>query len=330
MAHEIDMTTGRAAIAYSKKGGTPWHALGTAFDDLMTSAEALEGASLNFSVEKRQAHFINNEGNAQQVPGRFVTVRSDTVAPLGTVGEGYEVIQNVEAFDFMDNLIETGEVRYEVAGALRGGATVWMLAKMPEATRISYDDVVDNYLLLTNSHDGSKACSVAFTTVRVVCANTLKLAKQQGLKHEFKIRHSGNIQSKLAQAQEVLGLAQQGFDTFGKQARAMSFTTYKSQAEVDRFLNEVIGIKNPDDMTKQQETARYKMRGLLETGRGTDLPGVKGTYWGLLNAVTEYVDHERGSRNTGRDVEETRLEAITWGGGQTMKERAYSLALAAV
>lgn len=329
MAHEIDMTTGRAAIAYA--GESPWHKLGTRFDELMTSAQALEAAGLNFTVEKHPAFYIDDLGNPRRIPHRFATVRSDTKNALGTVGAGYTPIQNAEAFDFMDSIVLEGGVRYEVAGSLWGGATVWMLAKLPKQVVVSHDDVTDCYLLLTNNHDGSRACSVAFTTVRVVCANTLGLARSGRLKHECKIRHIGNVADKLAQAREVLGLAQAEFDEYGQKARALSFREYRRQQEVDEFIAGVLGVKAMEDMTKQQKTVRSTILDLIETGRGTDLPGVKGTYWGLLNAVTEYVDHERSSRViNGNNADEVRLEAVTWGGGAAMKQRAFELALAAV
>lgn len=328
MAHEIDFSTGKAAIAYARQ--TPWHGLGTQFDDLMTSEQALNAACLNYTVTKEQACYEDKNGIVHPCPGRYVTARSDTGTGLGTVGEGYKVIQNIEAFDFMDSLIESGDIRYEVAGALRGGSVVWMLAKLPEQTAVSHDDVSEHYLLLSNSHDGSRACSVAFTTVRVVCANTLRLAASQGLKHEVKIRHSGSVKDKIEEARQILGLAKDSFDLFGKQARALSFKEYRTQEEVNKFLYQVLGVKGPDDITKPAQASIESIKELIETGAGTDLPGVKGTYWGLVNAVTEFADHNRPQRDRGRSLDESRFEAVTWGGGNTLKQRAFEAALAAV
>lgn len=329
MAHEIDMTTGRAAIAYA--GKSPWHKLGTQFDDLMTSQQALEAAALNFTVSKEQAYFLNADGQAVPCEGRYCTVRSDTKTALGVVGEQYSVVQNHEAFDFMDSLVEDGEIRYEVAGALFGGKTVWMLAKLPKDTKVSNDDVVGNYLLLTNSHDGGRMCSVAFTTIRVVCANTYRLANAGNLKNEFKIRHSGNIADKLATAQQVLGLATEAADDFAKAANALSFKDVKSQQQIDNFLMGVLGVKGPDDLTKQQKAVKAELERLFHEGTGSDLSTAKNKYWGLFNAVTEFVDHAKPKRegkvNSSAD---NRASEAHWGGGNAMKQRAWELALAAV
>lgn len=329
MAHEIDMTTGRAAIAYA--GKTPWHKLGTQFDDLMTSQQALEAAGLNFTVTKEQACYVNSSGETVPCVGRYITVRSDTGAGLGTVGDQYSPVQNSEAFDFLDSVVQTGEVRYEVAGALFGGKTVWMLAKLPANTVISHDDVVDHYLLLTNSHDGGRMCSVAFTTVRVVCANTFRLANNGRLRHEYKIRHSGKIADKLAEAQEVLGLAAAAGEDFGINARRLSFREVRTQQRVDEFLYGVLGVKGPDDMTKQQKHVKEQIEQLYATGAGSDLSTARNTYWGLFNSVTEFVDHAKAqTRSRVNAADDNRAYASHWGGGNDMKQRAWELALAAV
>ena len=329
MAHEIDMTTGRAAITYA--GKTPWHKLGTQFDDLMTSQQALEAAGLNFTVTKEQACYVNSDGQPVSCPGRYVTVRNDTGAGLGTVGEQYSPVQNSEAFDFLDSLVATGGVRYEVAGALYGGKTVWMLAKLPSGTVISHDDIVDNYLFLSNSHDGKRMCSVAFTTVRVVCANTFRLANAGRLKHEYKIRHSGKIADKLAEAQQVLGLAAEAFDECGVAAKALSFKNVRTQQRVDEFLFGVLGVKGPDDLSKQQRQVKEHLEQLYAVGAGSDLSTARDTYWGLFNAVTEFVDHARPQQKSRvNDADEYRAKEGHWGGGNDMKQRAWELALAAV
>lgn len=325
MPHEIDMSRGIAAMAYA--GKTPWHNLGKKFDELMTSQQALHAAQLDFRVDKVPVQYDNGTSIAT-LDNQYVTVRTDTGAGLGVVGEGYKPVQNVEAFDFMDSLIASGDMRYETAGALSGGQRVWMLAKLPKSTSLSCDDVIDHYLLLSNSHDGHKSCSVGFTTVRVVCNNTLSVAVER-LRHEYKIRHSGSILSKLAEAQNVLGLAKQAFSTFTSNAQRLTFKTYRRE-DVSPFLDFVFGIEKPTERTRNDVIVQDQIAELLETGAGADLSTAKGTYWGLLNAVTEWVDHAAPQRANGRteeQLEESRFDKITWRGGNAIKQRAYTHAL---
>lgn len=327
MVANLDMTTGQAAIAYA--GQTPWHRLGTKFDELMTSAQALEAAQLNFTVAKYPLT-TTIDGTTHMVPDQFATVRTDHNKVLGVVGNYYKPIQNAEAFDFMDTLVQDGQVKYEVAGALSGGKIIWMLAKLPTKTVVSHDDVSDHYLLLSNGHDGHNPCQVGFTTVRVVCSNTLSLAIGRGLKHNIKIRHTGSISDKLAEAQNVLGLAQKSFEDFTAKARALSFKEVTQQA-IDKFIMAVMGVDDLPKATKQKRDAFEAIKDLSQYGAGADLPGVRGTMWGAFNAVTEYVDHSRpqqiGNRNE-REITESRIDSITWGGGAAMKERAWEVALA--
>lgn len=330
MAHEIDFTTGKAGIAYS--GATPWHGHGTRFDELMTSEQALEAAGLNFTVSKMPVGFTHPEtGELVNVEDRYATVRTDTYAGLGTVGRAYEPIQNKDAFNFMDGLVADGGIRYEVAGSLFGGRQVWMLAKLPSQTIVSHDDVTNHYLLLSNGHDGQRGCNVAFTTVRVVCNNTLRMA-DGNCKHKVKIRHSGSIQTKFDDARIILGLADEAFAEFGQKARALSFKDVKNQAAVNEFICQVLGVKSIEDMAPSHKAVRERLLNLAETGRGTDLPGVKGTYWGLFNAVTEFVDHDKPAKGriATRSTEDIRLESITTGGGDLMKQRAWQTALATI
>lgn len=327
MSHEIDMSRGRAAIAYA--GQTPWHRLGTKFDDLMTSQQALKAAELDFTVTKEQAYYLNADGQPVVCPDRFITVRNDTGAGLGAVGSRYVPVQNHEAFSFMDSLVGTGEMKYEVAGALYGGKLVWMLGKLPQTTRVHDEDVIDHYLLMSNGHDGLTGCSVAFTTVRVVCANTFRLAHAGKLKLQYKIRHTGDIKQKLDEAQTVLGLAKESADFFTGRALALSVKDVKTQAKVDEFIHSVLGVKGPDDMTKPQKKVKERIKELAATGMGSDLASAKDTYWGLFNAVTEFVDHERASRDS-EEEGDGRVHAVTWGGGDAMKQRAWETALALI
>lgn len=126
----------------------PWHGLGTEVPEAPTSADALRFAGLDWAV--RQEPVYNSRGGI--IPGYKSNVRDTDGSVLGIVGDRYKVVQNVDAFNFTDDLIG-GDVRYETAGSLRDGKQIWLLAKMPE--RRVAGDAVEPYLCFTNSHDGS-------------------------------------------------------------------------------------------------------------------------------------------------------------------------------
>ncbi|MBA4188257.1 MAG: hypothetical protein C0467_09655, partial [Planctomycetaceae bacterium] len=173
MAHEIDTTTGNAAVF--TVGQPPWHRLGVTVAEAQTSEEAIKLAGLNWGVEQWSV-VARHAGLERAVTGRVANVRSDTGAVLGVVSNGYRVFQNKSAFDFFDAMVQEKLAIFETAGSLKGGRQVWMLARLPKTLRAAGEDEIRPYVLLTNSHDGCRALRMIPTTIRVVCANTLNLA----------------------------------------------------------------------------------------------------------------------------------------------------------
>jgi phage/plasmid-like protein (TIGR03299 family) len=227
MAHEIDTTTGTAAVFVT--GQPAWHRLGRVIAEAATSAEAIRLAGLDWTVEQwpllacGPTTAEQPAGRYLPCPGMLANVRTDTGAVLGVVSRDYRVFQNWEAFDFMDAIVGEGLARYETAGALKGGRRVWMLARMPQDLRVSGDDVVRPYLLLTNSHDGSMALRMIPTTVRVVCQNTLNLALGRARHGEgLTIRHCESLEGRVREARAKLGLLTERVEQFADEARQLA------------------------------------------------------------------------------------------------------------
>ena len=145
----------------------PWHGLGTRVEAAPTSADALICAGLDWLVEQRDVY----TEYSNIIPGYKANTRNTDETILGIVSNRYKVVQNVDAFQFTDDLLGAG-VTYETAGALQGGRKVWMLARMPHRYIIAGDEIAP-YLVVMNSHDGSSGIKVAMTPIRVVCQNTL-------------------------------------------------------------------------------------------------------------------------------------------------------------
>lgn len=148
---------------------TPWHGLGTKVQEAPTSKDALILAGLDWSVVQEPVYTGQNE----LVQGYKANVRDSDRKVLGVVTDRYKIVQNGEAFSFTDTLLGEG-VRYETAGSLQGGKSVWLLAHLPHEYIIS-GERISPYLLFSNTHDGSGAVKVAITPIRVVCCNTLNL-----------------------------------------------------------------------------------------------------------------------------------------------------------
>jgi phage/plasmid-like protein (TIGR03299 family) len=323
MAHELSTTAdGRTAMMYC--GEAPWHGLGTRLDAPATAAEAIAAAGLDYEVTLTP--MATTDG--LPVPQRRAVVRADTRVVLGVVSDRFVPVQNRQAFGFLDALVAEGGLRYHTAGALGQGERIWLLAKLPEQIRVrGGDDLVDKYLLLSNAHNGSAALRVLFTPVRVVCANTLSLAHRQGAGEGVSIMHKGDLEAKIRQAQQVLGLAQRFFDDAAAVIDRLAGYS-PSSAQLTAYFRELYPDPEENKNNGRAAKARAELQRLFEEGVGHDQPGVKGTAWAAYNAVTEYVDHHRSARGLDdRDRASRRLDSIWFGHGAQVKERAWNLAL---
>ena len=230
MAHNINYNEKTGKHSFFSVKEKAWHGLGQIISDYPTSAEAIIQAGLNYEVEKRPLFTYdtaNNNLNKEQksssdnnssqssstkliipeieVPDYYATVRTDTKQVLGVVGNDYEVVQNVNAFSFFDAIVESRKgILYETAGALGKGERIFITAKLPDYIKVGRNDLIEQYLLLTTSHDGLGSITAAFTPVRIVCQNTLNAALKSS-SNTIKIRHTASAAEKLKGAQQILG-----------------------------------------------------------------------------------------------------------------------------
>lgn len=302
-------------------GARPWHGLGTALDHPATAAEAIKVAGLDWRVDLMPACV-----DGFHIPRAWGVVRMDRREPIAVVGARYAPVQNAEAFTFFDGIVGEGKAAYETAGALDHGRRIWLLAKLPGDVWITSSDNVGKYLLLTNSHDGGSALRAMFTPIRVVCQNTLLAALDGGKGNGISIRHVGDVLGRAREAQRLLGITAKYYDAFGDQARAFAQHSLTREA-LARYFHDL--VPDPKDANPARAiTTRETLHRLFEVGKGNALPGVRGTVWAALNAVTEYVDHERPTRLTiGGNERLKRFESSLFGSGAALKERAWNKAL---
>jgi phage/plasmid-like protein (TIGR03299 family) len=322
MAHEIDMTTGKAAIFTA--GEQPWHKLGVNVAECQTSARALELASLDWAVKKWPVKAVGPDGTTLDVGGQFATVRTDTKAALGVVGDWYQPLQNRDAFDFMDALVGEKLAMFETAGAIKGGRRVWVLAKIPKEIRVGKTDEILPYVLLTNSHDGTSRACIIPTTIRVVCQNTLNIAlKSRGQDMGLAITHTGSLNRRVAEAREKLGVVLARMDEWSEQANVLARKKLGSRQLGDFFAKLV-----ENRVEKSQKKLLESFLESFESERQS-LPGIKGSLWAAYNAVSEWADHGMGV--FGKDDEmkraDNRLTSIWFGPANTIKQEAFALAL---
>ncbi len=318
MAHLIEK------MAYV--GATPWHGLGSQ----LTQKQPLEvwqnEAGMNWLIQESPVHFkadaVGHLGSIHSFQEQKVLYRSDTKAPLSVVSQRYQVVQPREVLEFYRDLTEVSGYELETAGVLKGGRKFWALARTGQSTALKGNDQVNGYLLLATSCDGTLATTATPTTVRVVCNNTLTIALD-GTSRAIKVPHSTRFDPKAVKKQ--LGIAVSQWDEFMYRMRALAERKVQWHEAMGFFMNVLCDAspESPLPTVLPNERALRKVQSLYEgLGRGSTLESAQGTAWGLLNAVTEYVDHERRARSS-----EYRMDSAWFGQGAILKQRALKAAL---
>ncbi|AZF60355.1 DUF932 domain-containing protein [Pseudomonas sp. R11-23-07] len=314
-------------MAYA--GATPWHGLGNRLSEKQPIEVWQREAGMDWKIQDSPVHFKSNSisamGSIHTFPEQKVLYRSDTKAPLSVVSQRYQVVQPREVLEFYRDLTEVSGYELETAGVLKGGRKFWALARTGQGTTLKGTDHVNCYLLLATSCDGSLATTATPTTVRVVCNNTLAIALDSS-PSAIKVPHNTRFDPHTVKKQ--LGIAVSQWDGFMYRMRALTERKVQWHEAMGYFMNVVCDVapESPLPNVITNERALRRVQYLYEgAGRGATMPSASGTAWGLLNAVTEYVDHERRARSI-----EYRMDSAWFGQGASMKRKALCAALALV
>lgn len=339
MAHDLAQTaSGEYMTAWA--GSTPWHGLGTSVEGLMTTTEALQKAHLDWSVVKLPLWYDKSEDftvnpSFDVVPDTFGVFREseEGLVPLTrggkAVGRVWKPLQNVDAFAFMDEILQSHEAAIEVAGALGNGETVWILAKLPDTIIINGQDPVEQYFLITNKHDGTGAVKFLPTPIRVVCQNTLSGAIAQGKSSTYNVRHTSKMGERVDDVRRALGIMNKQFVEWGEQASKLATVQYEID-DVKEYFIDVLGLKRDPETGEMADNTKtkLKMNKLMQllSSPQNNVGDMGGTWWSAYNAVTEYIDHHA---TTLRNGEKSRkgIESAIFGPYARKKKIAWELAL---
>ncbi len=297
---------------------TPWHGLGTPIDDTVSFWEAFEKANLNWNVFTEPTY--RKDGTLLR---QRVAIRDTDQAELGSVGPRWTPLQNKDAFKVFEPLVEDGTISLETAGSLKGGKRVWVLCKINlDNSEIVKGDEVAKYSLLSNGHDGILGVHFGFTPIRVVCTNTESMARNSKASKLIRVRHHKFVQQNVEKLREVMDFANQEFEATAEQYRHLASRGI-NQSDLQKYLKIVFKLdkKEKDEISTRSKNILGRVEDLFESGKGTDIPGVKGTYWGAYNAVTEYLNYEKGR------TAENRMDSLWYGQNRDMSELALETAL---
>jgi len=305
-------------------GETPWHGLGHRLTPQQSLDVWAEQAGMNWTIETADVHFIAGRpfpDSLHSYPEQKVLFRSDTKAPLSVVSSRYKVVQPAEILEFYRDLTEVGGYELETAGVLKDGKKLWALARTGQHVTLKDGDAVNGYLLLATACDGTLATTAQFTSVRVVCNNTLAIAVGNGA-GAIKVPHRSEFDAQAVKQQ--LGTAIAPWSSFSDYIKELA-ECRMAETAVRRFLEKVFtySVSSAKQVPLINEQAIKKVQSLYAgEGKGAALSAAKGTAWGLLNSVTEFVDHHRRAQSN-----DHRQDAAWFGQGAALKQRVWNEAL---
>lgn len=342
MSHMIDTSKVAKGAIYSLLRN-PWHELGTVVNVPASDPRILEMAGMDFAVDCRPVFTTDADGNPVLVPGKRATIRSDTSAALGIVGDQYKPLQNPMLLDFFRQIAASDAI-IETAGVLDQGQRVWALARIPELELALGQDTTKGYLLISNSHDGTTSVRIAPTMVRVVCHNTITMAlsgfkgtdiqrsKTRDLKRGFTVRHSAQVESGLSQVADQYESAITGWRALAEQMEALAGMPstsvgtpvgHTTLAHIQDAAFSVTKESKADEgeRAKNIREAREARIAMIRASATCNVPGTAGTVYSDFQAVTQFIDHDMNKHDAARGL---------FGAGVEQKALALEAALALV
>lgn len=280
------------AIAIFNSRKTYFDGLGTVIENATTSEEAIKLSKLDYEVVKTPLFTKNSMGFITPVANNFATMRTDTNQILGVVGKNYNILQNKEAFDFLDSLVKGG-AKIETGGTYRGSAASFITAST-EPMKI-LEDEFKPYLLFMNSFDGSGAVRAMFTTIRVFCSNCLLLAIKNA-SNKISIRHSATMKGRLAQAQQILFQNTKYLEELNQISEKLAAAKF-SAADFEKMGKMLFPIEDGVSLVINQRQEQ-KFETLRAAYNQSDLQNYNGTAYKALQAVADYESHQPRFRDT--------------------------------
>jgi phage/plasmid-like protein (TIGR03299 family) len=312
MSHNVE------TMAYA--GEVPWHGLGERVPADLSPVQMMQKAGLDWKVLKQPTYARRDDGVLTATGAHALVRSSDNSVLAPMVGNGWEPVQNEEAFEFFAEYCAAGDMEMHTAGSLKNGQITWVLAKVNESFDVLQDDQVDSYLLFSNPHQYGKSLNVRFTPIRVVCNNTLTLSLDMNAKNEVRLNHRTKFDPSMVK--EQLGIAHEKFEIYRDMARFLSNKRAK-KSDLIQYFNNVFPVANApkrevkgyDELSRTAKMA-YDV---LETQPGAQY--AEGSWWQALNAVTFTTDHLLGRSN------DARMASAWFGSNKTKKVNALNQAV---
>ena len=274
--------------------------------------EAIVQAGLDYEVQKLPVFFnprIGKTPKMTKVPDRFVVYRTDNHTPMGVVGKKYEILQNREAFNFLDSLIAGGAM-FETAGTYGLNGAKSFISISTQKLKV-LDDDIQPYIVLTNSFDGTGTVKVSFSPIRVFCSNTLALISKKVKSlhlNSLSVRHTKSMAIAMEQGKEILFQNTQYLETLKSISELLAVTPFSEEA-FKKMCEVFYPIDN--NQTKKAVTMNTEMlEELFRAYKQDDLGNFSGSAYRAFQAISDFESHKTSQRSTDRENERGLVMAV--------------------
>ena len=267
-----------------------WTKIGKSVEECKSMEQVLKASGLDYTVEMRPV-FMNagpedmTEAMAA-IPNRFVTVRTSDNHPYDVVSDKFEIIQNREAFDFV-NFMGEG-LTFEKAGETANGM-VYIIGKLPEVSILG--DAFTPYVLFRNGFNGKTKITAAISPLRIVCQNQFNFAFKNTA-NAITIRHVRNAEAKLEEARETLRMTADYMEQLNLMAEHYAGMKI-SESRLERIVKYMFPI--PEDTAInafKKKNLEDQRAAFINAHNQDDNANFRGTAWGLVNAYTDFITHK--------------------------------------
>lgn len=296
---------------FSASRNVPWDDLGADVSGATDSATAIKLAGLDWEVKQAPVRYFDGK-KERTVDSLRVNYRVDTGEPLGIVTNRYAVVQNRTVFEFADRLIGKG-LEFDVAGTIQDGRRVWIQAHLPE--RKILDDKISSHLLFSNGHDGNTGIQVYMTPTRVCCTNMLNFAIKNAIRR-WSIPHFKSVRKKMLDARKTLEHVGHYMEELSWRAETLAVEKL-GRDDFQLFIEKMFPA---EDTERKNNRIKREIERFRDCYGVDDLENFKGTKWGLLLAVSDYVTHK--PVKTIRQAERHFAQMLE---GHELLDKAYSL-----
>jgi len=296
-------------------GEVPWHGLGFAVNNNLSTDEMMKAAKCDWEVTKVPT-FARVADDEYLDTGKFALMRSSDNRILDVISNDWNPVQNAEAFEFFKEFVEAGKMEMHTAGSLDNGRNVWVLAKLNEGFEVMQGDKVDGYLLFSNPHRYGRAITVRFTPIRVVCNNTLTFALSQSVDQRMSVSVNHRQVFDAEIVKETLGISKAKLKKYEETAKFLSSKKFDKES-LSNYLREVF-----PSASKKEDMYSRPAQAILDNMESQ--PGVefgRGTWWQVFGSVTYTIDHKLGRSA------DTRLNSAWFGVNSNRKQEAMKKAV---